>query len=432
MTSRPSVADFRRRLRELVKRDHEAWSASRHLVEPQRAEETIRRVKVALAGSSLPPDIRDELLKALAPAETAGFKAISGESLRSVTGLNPTKAIRGLCLLLGIGDAKQPPAPVSAMTQEEIDEAVRDRDNPFDLLLSADVASLIDFGAGDLTFEEQLVEKYLGPLEQAGRDLILHGEDRLDPQEEVSTLVQAGQDRLSRLRRHSSSRLKFSFAGDRDMFDVQRASRLPRYTIAVCQSPASPTFAYETSRVSRSAIEGRLRETKGDYRRVKLKGREVLQVRHGQELLTFPPWKFDVSGPLALLDLLSRSGKVCVLGAVDMEVFWETLSQLLPAEHARPRDVFFTAENVLEFFGPIYEKLLGMPVGERTVLEDLRQDIPRVLGAESDRGETYTFRYVEVRRGAVFPGVPSGRTAYVFQEMAREATPWFMTLIPAQ
>jgi hypothetical protein len=432
MTSRPSVADFHRRLRELIERDHEAWLASRHLVEPQRAEETIRRLKVALAGASLPADIRDKLLRTLAPAETAGFKAISGGSLRSVTGLNPTKAIRGLCLLLGIGGVAQPPAPVSAMSQQAIEQAVRDRDNPFDLLLSADVASLIDFGAGDLTFEEQFVEKYLGPLEEAGRDLVLHAEDRLDPQEEVSTLVRAGQDRLSRLRQNPSSRLKFSFAGNRDMFDLQGAKLLSRYTIAACQSPASPTFAYEPSRIAGPAIERRLKETKGEYRRVKVKGREVLQVRHGQEVLTFPPWKFDVSGPLALLDLLSSSGKLCVMGAVDMEVFWEILSQLLPDERARPRDVFFTADNVTEFFGPVYEKLLQLPTGGKIVLKDLRQDIPRVLGDESDRGKTYGFRYVEVRRGAVFPGIPSGRTAYVFQEMAQEATPWFMTLIPAQ
>jgi len=53
-----------------------------------------------------------------------------------------------------------------------------------------------------------------------------------------------------------------------------------------------------------------------------------------------------------------------------------------------------------------------------------------VLGDEGERGDTYGFRYVEIRRGAVFPGVPAGRTAYLFDQMKLEAAPWFLTLVP--
>ncbi len=157
----------------------------------------------------------------------------------------------------------------------------------------------------------------------------------------------------------------------------------------------------------------------------------MLEVQHRGEWLTFPPWKFDVYGPLALLDLLSRSGKLCVMGAIDQEVFWEILSQLLPEEQARPRDVFYSEENVRKYFGPTYETLAKLAVGEATILEQPRQDIPRVLGQERDRHERYGFRYVEVRRGALFPGVPAGRTAYVFDQMTSEAAPWFLTLVPS-
>ncbi len=262
--------------------------------------------------------------------------------------------------------------------------------------------------------------------------MILHCLDRLDPADEASSLVQAGRERLQNLRQHPSSRLQFRFFSRQDMFAVQKVATVcPRYTIAVCHSPASPTFAYEPSRLSKEAIERRLRETKGEFRRVPLGGRTVLEVRHGDEWLTFPDWKFDVYGPLALLDLLSRNGKLCVLGAVDTEVFWEILSQLLPEESARPQEVFYAEENVRKYFGVIYETLAQLAVGERTVLKEVRCDIPRVLGVEAEQGQRYGFRYVEVRRGALFPGIPFGRTAYVFEHMTREAAPWFLTLVPS-
>lgn len=424
------VTDFRRRLREAVDSNREAWVASRRLVAPSVVSDTIQRLAAAVTGSSLNPGLREELLLLLSRGESDGLKTLPNEALRGLTGLNPTKAIRNLCLLLGVGT--EPAEPVSAMAQADIEAAVRNRDNPFDFLLRADVASLVDFGAGDLTFEERVVEQYLAPLEKAGRDLILHALDRLDPREKFGGLVQAERDRLGRLQHHPSPRLQFRFWGNLDMFDLGRWSTgHARYTVAVCQSPASPTFAYEPSRLGLPAIQARLRETKGEFRRARVNGREVLKVLNGGEWFTFPPWKFDVYGPLALLDLLSRKGKLCVLGAVDMEVFWELLSQLLPAAAARPQGVFFTESNVGQCFGPSYQRLLRLAVGEKTVLPEVRQDIPRVLGAEGQRGETYGFRHIEIRRGAVFPGVPAGRTALVFDQMTKEAAPWFLTLVPA-
>lgn len=425
------VTDFRRRLREAVENDREAWAASRRLVAPAVAADTLRQLESAVAGSSLDPALREELLLLLSEGNSAGLKALPQDALRGLTGLNPTKAIRNLCLLLGVATA-DPAGAVSAMTQEEIETAVRGKENPFDILLEADVASVVDVGAGDLTFEEKVVAQYLAPLEQAGRDLILHALDRLDPREKFGGLVQAERDRLDRLRHHSSSRLQFHFDGNQDMFDLgRRSAGHSRYTVAVCHSPASPTFAYEPTRLGMSTIQRRLRETKGEFRLVREKGRDVLNVLNKGEWFTFPPWKFDVYGPLALLDLLSRKGKLCVLGAVDMEVFWEILSQLLPDEGARPPGVFFAESNVGTYFGPAYERLLRLAVGEKTVLPDMRRDIPRVLGEKGKRGEMYGFRYIEIRRGAVFSGVPAGRTALIFDQMTKEAAPWFLTLVPA-
>jgi hypothetical protein len=426
------IADLRRRLREVVENNREAWAASRRLVAPSFAAETVQRLHAAVAGSSLDRGIREELLRVLAPTSRDGLHAIPHEGLRELTGLNPTKAVRNLCLLLGVGAGPVEAGPVSSMTQEKVEAAVRGNDNPFDVLLEADVASVVDCGAGDLTFEEKVVEQYLGPLERTGRVLILHAFDRLDPQGTFSAFVQADRDRLQRLRRHASPALRFRYDGNRDMFDLaSRWQDCARYTIAVCNSPATPTFAYEPSRLGDDAIRAHLRQTKGEFRRVKIKGREVLEVVHGGERLTFPPWKFDVYGPLALLDLLSRKGKLCILSAVDMEVFCEVLSQLLPEETARPSGVFLTEGNARQFFGAVFDQLLRLGIGQKMILPRLRQDFPRVLGDEGRRGETYGFRCVVIRRGAHFPGVPAGRTAYLFDQMKLEAAPWFLTLVPA-
>ena len=110
---------------------------------------------------------------------------------------------------------------VSGMSQQEIEGLIQGKANPYDLLLSADVASLIDFGAGDLTFEEQLVKQYLPELEQAGKAFTLHCLDRLDPDEEGNTLVRAERDRLQWLRQHPSPGLRFRFFGNQDMFALQ-------------------------------------------------------------------------------------------------------------------------------------------------------------------------------------------------------------------
>jgi len=185
------LADFRRRLREAVENDREAWAASRRLVASDATAETLQRLHAAVAGSSLDRGIREELLRVLALAGRDGLQAISQEGLRELTGLNPTKAVRNLCLLLGVGAGAVDAGAVSSLAQEKVEAAVRGKDNPFDVLLETDVASLVDCGAGDLTFEETVVEQYLSPLERAGRVFILHAFDRLDPQEPFGAFVQA-------------------------------------------------------------------------------------------------------------------------------------------------------------------------------------------------------------------------------------------------
>ncbi len=216
------------------------------------------------------------------------------------------------------------------------------------------------------------------------------------------------------------------------MFELEHVKGLwPRYTIATCNAPATPTFAYDPTRVSPLLIEQHLRNTKGEFKKVRCDGEEALEVRHQGRMLLFPPWKFDIHGPLALLDLLSRQGKVCVLASVDSQVFWEMLSQLLADPALRPPDRIFDRSMIPDLFGPLHAQLTTLSIGGSLVLSDMaepRPAIPRVLGEAA--GSDYAFRYLEIRRGALFEGIPCSRTARLFRTMTEEEPPWFVILVP--
>lgn len=185
--------------------------------------------------------------------------------------------------------------------------------------------------------------------------------------------------------------------------------------------------------MSQSTIGQHLRRTKGEHRIVRADGERALEVLHGGRVLLFPPWKFEVRGPLALLDLLSRRGKLCVLSAVDTEVFWEVLSQLVADPAVRPQDVVLSPAMAAEQFGRLYARLSELQPGETCMLSEeapLRQDMPRVLGTSGAGAAPYRFRYAEVRRGTVFEGMPASRTARQFTSMKEEATPWLLLLVP--
>jgi hypothetical protein len=219
-----------------------------------------------------------------------------------------------------------------------------------------------------------------------------------------------------------------------DLGNLDQAGKLaPRYTIATCWAPATPAFAYEPTRLSDQIITEELHRTKGSFRQTRFSGEPALEVQHGDRALLFPPWKFEIRGPLALLDLLSRRGLLCVLGAIDTQVFWEILAQLLDDARYRPDNQPFTPDNIPTIFGGIFERLSRLPLGESLTLSDcgpLRRQIPRVLALHPTQDPSYRFRSVQIRHGAVFPGVPSSSTARSFSDMVEETPPWMLILVP--
>jgi len=219
-----------------------------------------------------------------------------------------------------------------------------------------------------------------------------------------------------------------------DLGNLDQAGKLaPRYTIATCWAPATPTFAYEPTRLSDQIITQELHRTKGTFRQTHFSGEWALEVQHEDRALLFPPWKFEIRGPLALLDLLARRGLLCVLGAVDTQVFWEILAQLFDDVRYRPDNQPFTSDNLPTIFGEIFERLSRLALGDTLNLSDcdpLRRQIPRILPLHPTQDPSYRFRSVLIRRGAVFPGIPASSTARRFSDMVEESPPWMLILVP--
>ena len=135
---------------------------------------------------------------------------------------------------------------------------------------------------------------------------------------------------------------------------------------------------------------------------------------------------------MALLNFLARRALVGVLGAVDSQVFWEILAQLLDESRYRPQNLPFNQEALPVVFGDIYQRLMQLKLGEIVSLGELAALRSRLSG--NDGSETappsFGFRDVWIRRGAVFSGVPSSSTARQFMHMREESPPWFLTLVP--
>jgi hypothetical protein len=429
------LADFRSQVTQLLQERDKEWEASRKLVEAKQLTATLKRLIEEAHRVDLPVIIRDAITLALGNSAATSIQNLSGPRLKELTGLPPTKAVRALCVWFGVLEGPISRWPVTSLRSEEIETFAQSHLNPFDLLLEADVASLLDLGAGDLSFATEIVELYVASLQQHQRELILHSLDRLQPGSKLGGPLHPERERLNGLR--SRTGLSFQFYGNQDMFNLdnldQAGKLAPRYTIATCWAPATPTFAYEPTRLSDQIITQELHRTKGAFRQIPYLGEPALEVQHGDRALLFPPWKFEIRGPLALLDLLARRGLLCVLGAVDNQVFWETLAQLLDDTRYRPDNQPFISDNLPTIFGEIFERLSHLALGETINLSDcgpLRRQIPRVLPLLPTQDPSYRFRSVQIRRGADFPEIPASSTARRFSDMVEETLPWMLILVP--
>ena len=428
------LATFRDRVKRVRNTNREGWETTKKLLAGAEAGNTLSKLIERIEQSSLSRSLQMSLTQSLKGRHPGQIDHSSNEQLKVLTGLPAAKAIRSLCLMFDVLGSDAASVKVSRIPSSRVEEALGASLNPYDLLLAADFPSLFDVGAGDLTFEQELVDQYLPKLRERKRSLILHALDRLQPGSQYGGVYHANQERKTYLQGFPEAELQFRFWGGMNLVDpLNIKGILPYYTIVTCHAPANPTFALEPTRLSQGTIQEHLTKTKGEFRKARIGGEEVLEVHHEGRVLEFPPWKFDIVGPLALLDAMTRLGGLCVLSSMDGEVFWETLSQLLEGELYRPNNVVFSPDNLHKLFGEIYTQLTQLPIGGRVPLSEIaevRRSLRRILKTDKQESESYRLRYVEVRRGAIFDGVPAGFTARQFPHMKEEASPWWLILIP--
>ena len=409
------------------------WEASRKLMNQESLSTILPALIQSIQEASLVPSLQKSLIEVIQQFGQQTKTRQMHQTLKEVTGLPPSKAVRALIVwgVLAVGEKDE--AVTQDLSAEELEGRLREGRNPYDILLHSQSPSLLDIGAGDLTFEQELVDQYVPQLRTHNKLLRLHAFDRLTPGSRVGGVYHKNPDRERYLKNFRAEELKYQFWGGMDLEQFcQVKAALPRYTMCTCHAPANPTFAYEPSRIEPSLILKHLQATRGQFHPGRLEGESVLEVSHQDKILTFPPWKFNIIGPLALLELMGQRGRVGVLSAIDDEVFWEILSQVLADDQFRPRNKIFTKDNIPEVFGKVYKELFSLSIGERIDLSkiaEIRDPIPFGRTPPQSTSTSWNLRYVEIRRGAFWEGIPSSFTAKQFSQMREESTPWWIIFI---
>lgn len=422
-------------IREQIRASRESfphhWEASRKMMVPEILQHKLPTLIQRIQEVIHDPSVCERLIDALQQFSHSRKSREGTQILKAFTGFPPSKAVRALMVwgILAV-DGGKPTEELSGVRCEDI---LRGASNPYDVLEHTATPSLLDIGAGDLSFEQELVDQYMPHFRNQHVPLTLHAFDRLMPESRVGSVYHTNMDRERYLRNFPPEELRFKFWGGMTLDEFLTVKgRIPRYTVCTCHAPANPTFAYEPARLAPEIIQAHLQSSRGQFRMSRYEGEPVLEVSHRGQTLTFPAWKFDILGPLALLRFMAQQSYVGILSAIDDEVFWEVLSQLLADDQFRPPDKIFTKALLPEVFGKVYEELSSMAVGERkdlSRLADLRDPMPFDTARKSGPQMPCRFRYVEIRRGAVLEGIPSSFTARQFSQMKEESIPWWVIMV---
>ena len=175
MTSQDQfLEEFRSQITRHLQQRGQEWERSRRLLEASQLANTLHRLIERVRASDLPPAVQDSLLTALNHGKAQRIQDLSGPSLRTITGLPPSKALRGLCVYF---DLVEPPTSrwqAPSIDSETVSAFLGDHAMPFELLLTSNVPSLLDLGAGDLSFAAELADLYAPKIQRQNRTLILH------------------------------------------------------------------------------------------------------------------------------------------------------------------------------------------------------------------------------------------------------------------
>ena len=153
----PARIEFRSCLKDLRSSKPREWQASRTLVAAENLVATLQRLSEAIRISTLAPEIREPLLAWLLPAaQESAIPDPDSDLLKRLTGFPRAKALRALCVHFGLTDLSDRSTAAPPWTTDHVEPFLRSHTNPFDLLLEVEAPSLLDLGAGDLSFVHEL------------------------------------------------------------------------------------------------------------------------------------------------------------------------------------------------------------------------------------------------------------------------------------
>ena len=166
-----ALADFRSQVTKLLQERDKQWESSRRLVGAGQLPTTLKRLVEEVQRVELSSAVRDAILTALNRGQVERIQDLPGPRLKELTGLPPTKAVRALCVWFDLADHLTSQGAAIPLSQAALDAVVRDRNRPFDVLLMTETPSLLDLGAGDLSFASELAVSICPADSRAGQEV---------------------------------------------------------------------------------------------------------------------------------------------------------------------------------------------------------------------------------------------------------------------
>ena len=174
-------SEFRRQIKALRESSPEWWEASRKLMTPESWAASLPILLQSIQDAGLNPLDDKRLIDAVQQFGQQIKTKDGNQTLKELTGFPPSKALRALLVWGVLAHTEKPKAGVEDLSVEVIEGFLKESPNPYDLLLRTPSPSLLDIGAGDLTFEEELVNQYVPQLRTRNTRLRVHAFDRLMP-----------------------------------------------------------------------------------------------------------------------------------------------------------------------------------------------------------------------------------------------------------
>ena len=175
------IQEFRTRVKACRELFPHHWEASRKLMNHDSLSTILPALLQSIQEASLAPRLQKSLIDVVQQLGQHIKSKQIHQTLKELTGLPPSKAVRALIVwgVLAIDDIDQ--GETEDVSVKELESLLRESRNPYDTLLRAKTPSLLDIGAGDLTFEQELVDQYVPQLRSENTKLRLHAFDRLTP-----------------------------------------------------------------------------------------------------------------------------------------------------------------------------------------------------------------------------------------------------------